>query len=92
VIGAVDEIRAQTGTAVLLVHHSTKPDDEGHTRMRGHGSLDAASDTVIKLEERKKEGSIAVICEKNKEQKPFPTLAFELEDIGESAVVKRRRF
>lgn len=46
-IGNVDRLRAETGAAVLIVHHAGKDTTKG---ARGHSSLRAAVDTEILIE------------------------------------------
>ncbi len=45
----VDQLRQQTGAAVLVVHHTGKDAAKG---ARGHSSLRAATDTEIEIKER----------------------------------------
>lgn len=45
-VRAVDDIRAETGAHVMIIHHSGKDESKG---ARGSGSLRAAADTEIEL-------------------------------------------
>jgi hypothetical protein len=58
VIEGIHRIKAETGSAVLLVHHSGKDGGRGE---RGHSSLRAAADTVI-LVEKDQDGLIATVA------------------------------
>lgn len=49
VIGACDEIRSRTGAAVLLVHHTGRPNDEGRVHERGSTALPSAVDTSMEV-------------------------------------------
>jgi AAA domain len=73
-VANIDKIRAETGTAVLVVHHSGKDDNRG---MRGHSILKAAADTV--LEVGGQEGARTVTVGKQKDGETGATYSFNLE-------------
>lgn len=81
VVSACDEIREQTGAAVLLVHHSGKPDSEGRTHMRGSSALDGAVDTMIEAAYFKERREHGLFCEKQKEGKDFFPMRFRLQTV-----------
>lgn len=91
VVESVDRIRAKTGAAVLLVHHSTKPDKDGNVTYRGSGALEGAVDTMIEVSREKgSKTRLQMACEKQKDAREFFPVRFKLESVavknGESAV------
>jgi hypothetical protein len=75
-ISACDQIRANTGATLLIVHHSGVQDKE---RARGSSSLRAACDIEYRIE-RESEPKLAYILKatKSKDEKEQPAQAFEL--------------
>jgi archaellum biogenesis ATPase FlaH len=69
-----DDIRRETKITVLLVHHTGKDDVRGP---RGHSSLFAACDTVIKVSGGPIMTTCQVICEKLKDGFPFSSYVLE---------------
>jgi hypothetical protein len=79
-VGAIDRLRAATGSAVLLIHHSGKP-RSGRTRAieRGSSALAGAADTMISLVKEKQ--GLMLRCEKQKEAEPFDSISFRLKTV-----------
>ncbi len=76
-VAGVDELRrAFPGTAVLIVHHSGKDPKRGD---RGHSSLRAAADTMIRLSKDK--GALILRCEKQKDAEPFKDIRVRLRPV-----------
>lgn len=77
-VANLDRVRAATGAAVLVVHHV--PRDA--VRPRGHGSLDAAADTLLKVEKSGPVGKISTA--KQRDMEYAPPIGFRLLplDIG----------
>ncbi|WP_445773836.1 helicase RepA family protein [Shewanella sp.] len=75
-ISACDQIRANTGATLLVIHHSGVQDKE---RARGSSSLRAACDFEYRIE-RESEPKLAYILKatKSKDEKEQPAQAFEL--------------
>lgn len=76
VVAACDRIRAETGAAVILIHHAGKDIARG---ARGHSSLRAAVDTELLIEGATNPRRIS-----NAKQRDLPTcepLAFNLEAV-----------
>lgn len=71
----VGEIIRKTGAAVLVVHHPGKDSGRG---MRGSTALFAASDTVLRIEQRSKSRDRTLIVEKSKDGEEGPLLKFQL--------------
>jgi RecA-family ATPase len=91
IVDAVDHIRFRTGAAVLLVHHSTKPDAEDRVTYRGNSALEGAADTMIEVtREKGSKSRLLMSCHKQKDAKDFFPIRFKLETVpvkaGESAV------
>lgn len=73
VILAADRIRNASGGCVLLVHHTGKDASAG---MRGSSALEGAADTVMEV--RGGEGSIELVCRKQKDAAPFSPMRLSL--------------
>jgi len=74
IVGACDHIRQQTGAALLLVHHTGHPDEEGKhkRRPRGSSSLPAAVDTEIEVSEDEQDPHQLILrCEKQRDAEKF---------------------
>lgn len=67
-INTCEVIRKIFNCAVLIVHHSGKEDSRG---ARGHSSLIAACDTIIKIDSTPTSETAVVYSEKVKNGKPF---------------------
>jgi RecA-family ATPase len=82
-IAAADEIRSETGAAVLFVHHSGRPDDEGNIHERGSSALPAAVDTLIEvkgdLEDRERRREL--VCRKQKDAERFFSISLRLKEV-----------
>ena len=80
-VRAIGHLRTATGATVLTVHHT------GHdtSRERGHTSLKAAMDTVLRA--KMADDVITVGCDKQREAAPFKSLHFELKEVGQSVVL-----
>ena len=93
VVQGIDTIREETGAAVMVVHHSGKPDKEGRSTYRGSTALEAAADTMIEVAKDSK-GRLLLNCHKQKEAREFYPIRFKLETValakGESAVAVPR--
>ena len=74
-INAVDELRQEFKSAILIVHHLGKETKRGS---RGASSLPAAVDHILSLEKQRSGGTINLKCEKAKDSEPFLPLAFDL--------------
>ena len=74
-INAVDELRQEFKSAILIVHHLGKETKRGS---RGGSSLPAAVDHILSLEKQRSGGTINLKCEKAKDSGPFLPLAFDL--------------
>lgn len=90
VISACDEIKA-TGAAVVLVHHTGHPDEEGNQkhRARGSSSLPAAIDTSIEVclpagGELDSNSDRVLRCRKQKDAEWFHPMAFTLKAVRRS--------
>ena len=66
-VAGCDQLSSQLGSTVLLVHHPTKAKTSGS---RGHGALDGALATRIKVEEKPDE-RLKVSCDKQNYAAPF---------------------
>ncbi len=81
-IACVKRIQRETGAHVMLIHHSSKGDP---LKERGSGSLKAAVDTMIAVQD---EGGVrTVICAKQKDAGPFGETKWALNPVGESCVL-----
>lgn len=56
------------GAAVIVVHHSTKPDAEGKSRERGSGALRAWCDEAIGLTKGSQPGEVLIAHDKSRER------------------------
>lgn len=87
VIGACDEIRSRTGAAVLLVHHTGRPNDEGRVHERGSTALPSAVDTSMEvcLAPDLAVDSVprrrVLRCRKQKDAEFFFPIEFELREV-----------
>lgn len=87
VIGACDEIRSRTGAAVLLVHHTGRPDEQGQVHERGSSALKSAVDTMIEValppgyREADQTRERFLRCRKQKDAEWFLPIRFELEKV-----------
>lgn len=83
-VEALDLIRRETGSAIVILHHRGKDASKG---ARGSTVLTGAADVVLAVEEEKKSGAIKVSTEKMKdaeERKPFTVLA-DVIPLGQDA-------
>ncbi len=80
-IAACERIRTEIGAAILVVHHLGK----SGALERGHSSLRGASDTIIKLETSR--NLLKLVCDKSKDEAPFPARILELLPVGASCVL-----
>lgn len=78
VLARLDRICAQTGAAVLLIHH---PGKDASLGMRGSSALYAAMDTVISIEREKNELERRVTIEKAKDGPEVPLFSFTLKTV-----------
>ena len=81
VIGAADEIRAQTDAAVLLLHHTGRPDDEGNAHERGSSALPAAADMMAELAAGDTPDTRTLCCRKMKDAGAFYPVKIRLKKI-----------
>lgn len=81
-VAAVDRVKERVGGTAVVLHHT------GHSteRERGSSVLGGAADTIIAMRER--DGAIELVCEKQKDAPPFPTIPLTLQAVGASCVVK----
>jgi DNA-binding transcriptional ArsR family regulator len=79
-VAAVDRLRAATGAAVLLIHHSGKPrSGNRQSKERGSSALGGAADVMMSLVAQKH--GLALKCEKQKEAEPFEPISFRLKTV-----------
>jgi hypothetical protein len=83
VIDRADRVKRETGSTVLLVHHSRKDGDVE----RGSGALRAGVDTLCLVKEDEETGGRVLACEKQKDAEPFSPITFYLAPAGDSCVV-----
>lgn len=88
-IDAVDQLRKETGAAILLLHHPGKDASKG---LRGNSSLPAAADTILRI--HKKANHLRITCDKQKDYPPFDAIHLRLvpvplADDRSSCVVER---
>lgn len=76
-IAALDEMRAEFGCSVLIVHHTGHADK---TRIRGSSALQGAIDTGYRLEKAGTLG-LKLVCVKAKDFEPPEPLAFNLQTV-----------
>lgn len=87
-IGGLDGIRESLGCAVLVVHHSTLPDQNGYSRMRGSGALQGAADAVFSLQvDQNDHTRFTMRCEKQKDGARRLPMRLQLVPEGDSCVV-----
>ena len=84
-IAGIDRIRAETGAAVLVVHHT----DKANRAERGSSALRGAADTLMMIE---RDGDrLTLSCDKQKDAEEFPGIEFGLRVIdfedGETSCV-----
>jgi RecA-family ATPase len=78
VVSQANRIAAETGAAVLIVHHPGKDQERG---MRGSYSLFADGDVVIRVDHEKGADVRTVVLEKAKDGEEGPIGAFALERV-----------
>lgn len=83
-INCVKRIQRETGAHVMLIHHSAKGDP---LKERGSGSLKAAVDTMVAVQQDEATGLRTVICAKQKDAEPFDQSSWELRPTGRSCVM-----
>jgi len=76
-VAGLDCLRAETGAAVLVVHHSGRKKDHE----RGSTALRGAVDTLMVIRRHPKDSSRRLKCEKQKDGEPFAPIAFRLEEV-----------
>lgn len=80
-INGLDFLRRDVNCAALVVHHSGVE----KTRPRGSTALFGAADTIIRIDGE--DETVDVICEKQKEARPFRRVALELRETDGSCVL-----
>lgn len=60
----VIDIARERGAAVLVLHHTTKEDDQGRVRVRGSTALEGWADTVVLLRRPSPDGPVTVVHKK----------------------------
>jgi hypothetical protein len=83
VIANVDRIREELGTAVLLIHHTTK-DNESY---RGSGSLEAGATTAMWVKPGAGK-SLTIACRKQKDAEEFENLQLYRTQVFGSCVMR----
>ena len=78
-VAAAKRIAAKTGACVVLIHHPSKGDGAG---LRGHGSLAAACDSIIRIENEELTGIRTATLTKARDHATGLQLRFELEAIA----------
>jgi len=78
-IAALDRIRAETGSAVLIVHH-TRKDGESE---RGSTALRGAVDAMFSV--KKEGGRLTLSYEKEKDAPDFPSMPLQLKPVARMA-------
>lgn len=81
-IDAVDRVRQTTMGTVLVVHHASR--DGGNAR--GSSALDGAADTIIEVRASGDTG-MKLVCEKQKDDQPFPDIFVERVKVGDSCAI-----
>ena len=76
-VEASRRLKVKTGTAVMAVHHSGKPKDNGSTTERGSSALRAAAETMIRVTLDEKKGVVTIKNDKQKEDEPFERFVTE---------------
>lgn len=83
-VASADEIRLQTGAAVLLLHHPTKKDP---SVLRGAGALAGALDTLISIKRPQPNGTTFTLnCELQKDREAAFLGSFQMTPSGDSLV------
>lgn len=77
-VNAAKHIAALTGTLVILIHHPSKGDAAG---LRGHGSLAAACDSIIRIETDELTGVRTATLMKARDCATGLQVRFELESV-----------
>lgn len=85
-IAVCDKVRDMTGSATLLVHHTSA---DG-TKARGSTALPGASDCMIRMNKDDIQHVISIACTKMKDSEPFKPLFFDLKGYGHSAALVTR--
>ena len=67
-IATCEAIKKRWGCTVIVIHHAGKDDSRG---ARGHSSLFAACDTVLRVAGDAESETATIVCEKQKSAKPF---------------------
>jgi hypothetical protein len=77
-IATIGEIQRQTGAAVILLHHSGKPNEANNRRPseRGSSALRGAADTMIRIQRNK--GVVELINDKQKDGAEFTPITITL--------------
>lgn len=81
-VEAIDRLRFDLQTAVVVVHHLGK----AGTTERGSGALRGAADTMILLEKEKKSGLLTLTIDKQKNFEAGTPTTLRLELVGDSVV------
>lgn len=76
-IAGIDRLRAETGAAVLVVHHTGKADNETE---RGSSALRAAADVMIRVA-RDASGAVVVRNNKQKDAEEFSPVRLRLQQV-----------
>ena len=84
-VAGVDRIREETGSAVLLVHHTNVSGE----RERGNTALRGAVDTMMSLK-RTEDGYLELECLKQKDAPLFDPIGLELTPQSDSALITPR--
>ena len=80
-MGAIDQIKARTGAAVVLVHHFSKSaDKKGKHRLRGASSIYDWADTVIELSAGSPANMLKVKFLKLRNGAPLPDIHLKRND------------
>jgi hypothetical protein len=74
-IAGVDRIRAHTGAAVLVIHHTGKSGGQE----RGSSALRGAADTMILVE--REDNCVTLRCDKQKDAAPFAAIRFVVQPV-----------
>jgi hypothetical protein len=78
-IANMDKIRTQVGCAVDVVHHQGKDEKRGS---RGHNSLPAAADTILRVEGLEGTRTVTIVKQKDGETGGTFTFRLEVETVG----------
>jgi KaiC/GvpD/RAD55 family RecA-like ATPase len=77
-VNAAKFVAAKTGVCVVLIHHPSKGDSSG---LRGHGSLPAACDSILRIEVEDLTGVRVATLVKARDYATGLQLRFELEQV-----------